>query len=172
MAIDTRDTVPFLVSRVATLMNGWHADFKKLGLSVLSVRVMAVLGLNGSASVGELVEATSIDQSTLSHLLRRLARAGLVEKARQDHDNRSVRITATPKGRPLARKCHDVAVEHDHRLTKGLSAAEVRALKRALGVLYVNVTTKSKAPREPSGMRMTRSSRNRPSRLLPGWSGK
>jgi len=137
MAIETHDTVPFLVARVATLMNGWHADFKKLGLSVLSVRVMAVLGLNGSASV---VEATSIDQSTLSHILRRLARAGLVEKTRQDHDNRSVRITATPKGRPLARRCHDVAVDHDRRLTQGLSAAEVRALKRALGLLYVNVT--------------------------------
>lgn len=140
MAIETHDTVPFLVARVATLMNAWHADFKKLGLSVLSVRVMAVLGLNGSASVGELAEATSIDQSTLSHILRRLARAGLVEKARQDHDNRSVRISTTAKGRTVARRCHDMAVEHDRMLTRGLAAAEVRALKRALGRLYVNVT--------------------------------
>src|SRR5438128_9620753 len=93
MAVVTHNTVPFLVARVATLMNPWHADFKKLGLSVLSVRVMAVLGLNGSASVGELAEATSIDQSTLSHILRRLARARLVEKTRQTHDNRSVRIS-------------------------------------------------------------------------------
>lgn len=140
MSIETHDTVPFLVARVATLMNPWHADFKKLGLSVLSVRVMAVLGLNGSASVGELAEATSIDQSTLSHILRRLARARLVEKTRQDHDNRSVRISTTAKGRALARKCHDMAVEHDRMLTKGLPAAQVRALKRALERLYLNVT--------------------------------
>lgn len=140
MAIETHDTVPFLVARVAMRMNGWHADFKKLGLSVLSVRVMAVLGLNGSASVGELAEATSIDPSTLSHILRRLARLRLVEKARQEHDNRSVRISTTAKGRRLARRCHDMAVEHEHRLTQGLSPADVRALKRALRHLYLNVT--------------------------------
>lgn len=139
MGIATHDTVPFLVARVATLMNAWHADFRKLGLSVLSVRLMAVLSLNGGASVGELVEATSIDQSTLSHILRRLERAKLVHKTRQDHDNRSVRVTTTPKGRALARKCHATAVKHDRVLTRGLSSAQVRALKSALQKLYRNV---------------------------------
>ena len=141
MAVETHDTVPFLLSRVATLLNAWHADFKKLGLSVLSVRVMAVLSLNGGATVGELAEATSIDQSTLSHILRRLERAKLVEKTRQDHDNRTVRITTTPKGRVLAKKCHHTAVQHDAMLTRGLSAAEVRELKKALSRLYANVNS-------------------------------
>jgi len=139
MAIATHDTVPFHVARVATLMNAWHADFRKLGLSVLSVRVMAVLSLNGGASVGELAIATSIDQSTLSHILRRLERTRLIRKTRQDHDNRSVLVTTTPRGRSLARKCHQTAIEHDRMLTRGLSSAEVRALKRALQRLYVNV---------------------------------
>jgi DNA-binding MarR family transcriptional regulator len=139
MALITHDTVPFLVARVATLMNAWHADFRRLGLSVLSVRVMAVLSLNGGASVGELADATSIDPSTLSHILRRLQRAGLVRKARQDHDNRSVRISTTAKGRALARKCHATAMKHDRDLTRGLSPAELRALKRALRSLYENV---------------------------------
>lgn len=140
MGIETHDTVPFLVARVATLMNAWHADFKRLGLSVLSVRVMAVLSLNGNASVGELVEATSIDQSTLSHILRRLERQHLIQKTRADHDNRSVQISTTSRGRAIARKCHDMAVEHDKRLTKGLSAAQRKALKEALQRVYLNVT--------------------------------
>jgi len=139
MAVVTHNTVPFLLARVATLMNAWHADFRKLGLSVLSVRVMAVLSLNGGATVGELAEGSSIDQSTLSHILRRLERAKLVAKTRQDHDNRSVRVTTTARGRALAKKCHDTAVKHDRDLTRGLRAAEVRALKSALRRLYVNV---------------------------------
>ena len=146
MAVVTHDTVPFLVARVATLMNAWHADFRRLGLSVLSVRVMAVLSLNGGATVGELAEATSIDQSTLSHILRRLERAKLVQKTRQDHDNRSVKISTTPKGRALARKCHDTSVKHDRMLTRGLSAADVRALKGALQQLYLNVRNGSEGP--------------------------
>ena len=140
MALATHDTVPFLVARVATLMNAWHADFRKLGLSVLSVRVMAVLSLNGAATVGELAEATSIDQSTLSHILRRLERQRLVQKTRQDHDNRSVRISTTARGRALARKCHVTAVKLDRMLTRGLSASQLRALKGALQHLYGNVT--------------------------------
>src|SRR5437764_336095 len=80
----------------------------------------------------ELAEADSIEPSTLSHILRRLERAKLVEKTRQDHDNRSVRVATTAKGRALAKKCHDTAVRHDRLLTHGLRAAEVRALKGAL----------------------------------------
>ena len=139
MAVVTHNTVPFLVARVATLMNAWHADFRKLGLSVLSVRVMAVLSLNGGASVGELAEATSIDPSTLSHILRRLERQKLVHKTRQDHDNRSVKVSTTARGRLLAKRCHATAVKHDRMLTRGLPAGEVRALKSALHQLYANV---------------------------------
>ena len=139
MPIRAHNTVPFLLTRIAEAMHTWHADFRKLGLSVLSVRVMALLSLNGGATVGELAEATSIDQSTLSHILRRLERAKLVGKARQDHDNRSVKVSTTPKGRAVARKCRDTAVKHDRELTRGLRPSEVRALKGALRQLYANV---------------------------------
>lgn len=139
MALERHNTVPFLLARVASAMNGWHADFRRLGLSVLSVRVMAVLSLNGAAAVGELAEAASIDQSTLSHILRRLQRARLVEKTRQAHDNRSVKVQLTAKGRPLARKCFDTAVQHERMLTRGLGGADVRGLKTALEQLYANV---------------------------------
>jgi DNA-binding MarR family transcriptional regulator len=139
MALKKHNTVPFLLQRVANAMNDWHADFRKLGLSVLSVRVMAVLSLNGAATVGVLAEATSIDQSTLSHILRRLERARLIEKSREEHDNRSVRVQPTVKGRPLARKCFETAVKHERMLTSGLDAGQVGELKAALHQLYANV---------------------------------
>jgi MarR family transcriptional regulator, organic hydroperoxide resistance regulator len=139
MTVITHDTVPFLVARVATLMNAWHADFRSLGLSVLTVRVMAVLSLNGGTTVGDLAEATSIDQSTLSHILRRLERRKLIKKSRQDPDNRSVKVTTTGKGRALARKCHETAMKHDRDLIRGLPVAQVRALKKTLHKLYANV---------------------------------
>jgi MarR family transcriptional regulator, organic hydroperoxide resistance regulator len=155
MAVVTHNTVPFLVQRVATLMNAWHADFRKLGLSVLSVRVMAVLSLNGGATVGELAEATSIDQSTLSHILRRLQRARLIAKTRQDHDNRSVKVSTTAKGRAIARKCHATSLNHDRMLTRGLPAAQVRILKAALHHLYANITSVSTAaPRRQASLRI------------------
>jgi DNA-binding MarR family transcriptional regulator len=140
VTLKKHNTLPFLVQRVATAMNEWHADFRALGLSVLGVRVMAVLSLNGAATVGELAEAASIDQSTLSHILRRLERVKLVEKARQEHDSRSVKVSLTAKGRPLAKKCFATAGKHERMLTRGLDADEVRALKAALERLYGNVS--------------------------------
>src|SRR5258706_11561686 len=100
---------------------------------------MAGLSLNGAEPVGELAEVASIEPSTLSHILRRLERGKLVEKTRQHHDNRSVRVATTAKGRALAKKCHDTAMRHDRLLTRGLRAADVRALKGALHRLYANV---------------------------------
>jgi MarR family transcriptional regulator, organic hydroperoxide resistance regulator len=138
MSIKPHRTIPFLLARVATAMNAWHADFRRLGLSVLSVRVLAVLSLNREAAVGELADATSIDPSTLSHILRRLERGKLIAKVRQEHDNRSVRVLLSPKGRALAKRCFDTAVHHERMLTRGLQAAEVRALKAALERLYSN----------------------------------
>src|SRR5260221_11958825 len=64
MALTTHNTVPFLVPGVATLMNAWHADFRKLGWSVPSVRVMAVLRLNGAAPGRWLAEAASTERAT------------------------------------------------------------------------------------------------------------
>jgi MarR family transcriptional regulator, organic hydroperoxide resistance regulator len=133
------DTVPFLVHRIAASFNGWSTDFKPFGLNVLSARVMVVLHINGSATVGELTDATSLEQSTLSHILRRLTRAGMVTKKRQAHDNRSVLVRHTPKGRRIAEKCLEIVVNHEREITRGLTSEQVRALKAALQQLYANL---------------------------------
>lgn len=145
MTIRQLRTIPFLLHRVDTGLNDWHADFRKLGLSVLSVRVMTVLALNGAATVNQLAEIASIDQSTLSHILRRLTRVGLINKTRQKHDHRSVIVAPSEKGRPLAKRCLDTAIVHHRLLTRGLTPSQIRVLEKALDRLYANVISKRAA---------------------------
>lgn len=63
-----------------------------------SARVLILLYLEGSCSVGELAEegvARSVD--AFPHILRRLHESGLVDKA-SDHDSRTVMATLTEAG--------------------------------------------------------------------------
>jgi MarR family transcriptional regulator, organic hydroperoxide resistance regulator len=132
---------PFLLQRILSRVDSWHIDFRKLGLSVLSVRVMATMAINqGRASVAGLEVATAIDQSTLSHILRRLERDGHLEKARDTNDNRAIQIRLTARGAALAKRCYETACKHERRLTRGLGVKERRALKQTLDHLYRNVS--------------------------------
>src|SRR5579871_3299163 len=142
-------TLPYLLQRIAHALQGWHSDFRRLGLSVLAVRTLAVLSLNKQASVGELAEATFLDQPTVSNILRRLTSSGLVEKTRQDHDNRAVQVTLTAKGRKMAKLALDTATDHDRQLTYGLSDAQCHQVREVLETLYANIKSRER-PREES----------------------
>lgn len=63
-------------------------------------QALALLALRekGPMSLTQLVEATSIDRSTMSDLLRRLHRAGLLSRRRAQDDRRALLITMTPEG--------------------------------------------------------------------------
>lgn len=63
-------------------------------------QAVALLALRekGPMSLTQLVEATSIDRSTMSDLLRRLHRGGLLSRRRAQHDRRALLISMTPEG--------------------------------------------------------------------------
>ena len=136
------DTVPFLMNRIsAQISASANTEFRKFGLNLLSARVLVVLLVNKSATVGELAEATSIDPSTLSHILRRLGRQGLFTTARQAHDNRSVLVKLTPKGKRLSEKCLDAVADHERAITRGVDPERIRRLKATLQEIYANVAS-------------------------------
>jgi DNA-binding MarR family transcriptional regulator len=139
-------TLPYLLQRIAHALHSWHADFRQLGLSALAVRTLAVLSLNKQASVGELAEATFLDQPTLSHILRRLSRAGLVEKARSSVDARTVLVTLTDEGRRVARRALQTARSHDRELTEGMTDEQGAALRMALETLHENILRRAERP--------------------------
>ena len=64
-------------------------------------RVMAVLASNGSQRQIDLADLTSIEVSTLSRLVTRLVRMGLVTRTRSANSNREVAVEAFGKGEAL-----------------------------------------------------------------------
>lgn len=73
-----------------------------------------------------------LSYSTLSGLLARMEKAGVVACRRDDADGRAVRVCLTPLGRSLEPKCHQVVQRINQVMLAGLSGAEIDEAQRLL----------------------------------------
>jgi DNA-binding MarR family transcriptional regulator len=92
----------FLFHRIGRELNAAYRPLlADLGLTYSQYLVMLVLWERDGLGVGELGDRLDLDSGTLSPLLRRLERAGLVRRERATSDERRVRIHLTGRGRDL-----------------------------------------------------------------------
>ena len=150
--LDLGDYLPYLVNRVGMIIaEQFGAEaLAPHGLSIAMWRVMAVLAANGSQRQIDIVEKTSIDASTLSRIVSRLVRIGLVTRARSASSNREVVVTLSIKGNSLAARLIPLAYELEADAVAGLTQDELAVLKRSLRRIYANVKTR------PAGEARTR----------------
>ena len=81
---------------------------KPLGLTYTQYIVFLVLWEKDGISVTEIGEKLMLDNGTLSPLLKKLEKAGYVERHRRPEDDRVVEITLTEAGRALREKAEDI----------------------------------------------------------------
>ena len=114
--LDLGNYLPYLINRVGfALVHNFTRDaLARHDLSIAMWRVLAALSSNGEQRLIDLAGMTSIDVSTLSRLVTRLAQIGLASRKRSKTSNREVLIELTAKGReivdrmiPIARDLED-----------------------------------------------------------------
>ena len=81
---------------------------KPLGLTYTQYIVFLVLWEKDGLTVGEIGEKLMLDNGTLSPLLKKMEKAGYVERQRNRKDERMVVISLTDKGRSLQETAKDV----------------------------------------------------------------
>ena len=81
---------------------------RPLGLTYTQYIVLMVLWEKDGLSVTEIGERLMLDNGTLSPLLKKLEKAGWIERRRTRKDDRVVVITLTEEGRSLQEKAKDV----------------------------------------------------------------
>lgn len=89
----------------------YRPSLAALGLSYPQYLVMVLLWEEGPHTVGQVGRRLGLESSTLSPLLKRLEAAGLVTRARDGHDERSVTVDLTEAGRALERRAAGVITE-------------------------------------------------------------
>ncbi|WP_380786268.1 MarR family winged helix-turn-helix transcriptional regulator [Sphingomonas sp. R86521] len=98
----------------------------RLGLTYPQYLLLHVLWEQDDRTIGAIAERLSLESSTITPLVKRLAAAGIVTRERDPGDERQVRVRLTDKGRALERESECVAQSVFART--GLSAAQLELL--------------------------------------------
>lgn len=72
-----------------------------LGLTYPQYLVLIVLWEGDGVSVGEIGQKLHLDSGTLTPILKRMEKAGLVRRSRNPQDERLLKVELTPEGRAL-----------------------------------------------------------------------
>lgn len=120
------------VSRAVATGTGYESRF---GLTAAEWRVLAATAAAGTPTQAELLAATGMDKMTISRAVTALTNRGLLDRARDTGDRRTLRLSPTAQGRRI----HDIvapqALEVEARLLAALSPADAALLRRALAHL-------------------------------------
>jgi len=93
-----------LVEAYFALMDKGASHIRSLGLTCSQFDVVATLGDTEGMTCKELSEKTLVTKGTLTGVLDRLEKKGLVERVPSREDRRSIFIRLTPKGETLFQK--------------------------------------------------------------------
>jgi MarR family transcriptional regulator, organic hydroperoxide resistance regulator len=133
--------LPYLVNRVGNIVaEQFGAEaLAPYGLSIAMWRVMAALASAGSQRQIDIAELTSIEVSTLSRIVTRLVRIGVVTRTRSPNNTREVEVKLTAKGNAQVARLIPIARGYETTAIAGLAAQDIALLKRCLRRVYANM---------------------------------
>ena len=127
------DYLAYLLAQASRRVSGpFHGEVQMGGLSVTEWRVLAGLSGVPHESVGALSEITLTKQPTLSKIIQRMERQGLVRRSDTPVDRRQTLVALTPKGHALAAGYVQRAMQHQQRVLQPLGARNASTLMRVL----------------------------------------
>jgi DNA-binding MarR family transcriptional regulator len=135
----------FRLYSLTKLMNRHYSPvLKTLGLTYSQYLVMLVLWENNdttsAVSVKQLGQKLDLDSGTLSPLLKRLEKQGLISRIRNSKDERSVEIKLTDSGCQLKIKAKDIPKQMFS--VTGMSLDELQVMNSQLDSLTSAMNTK------------------------------
>jgi DNA-binding MarR family transcriptional regulator len=140
--LELDDYLPYLVNRVGSALASRFTTEALAGhdLSLAMWRVLVALSSNGEQRQIDLAAMTSIEVSTLSRLVTRLASRGLVTRNRSASDSREVAVRLSAQGRNVVDRLIPVARALEEQAIAGLAPRELALVKQALRQCYRNLT--------------------------------
>ena len=138
---DFSEYLPYLINRVGSALVD---DFVQMALarrhlSIAMWRVLAVLSSDGGHRQIDLAAKTSVDVSTLSRVVGRLVKMGLVTRTRSASNSREVVVQLTPKGVTLLAEAIPKAIAAERTAISGISAKDLAVVRRSLRRMYQNL---------------------------------
>lgn len=117
------------------MMNTYRPLLQRLHLTYPQYLVMLVLWEKGTVTVKELGDLLYLDSGTLSPLLKRMEKDGVLRRERNAADERSVEIHITEEGTALKEQVGDIPAQFNCKV--GLDPQAFVALREQLRRLLV-----------------------------------
>jgi DNA-binding MarR family transcriptional regulator len=129
-----RDLLAYRLQKAAYYASrpGYHDFVREFGVTGVEWRLLGNLYADGPLSLARVAAEADLPPAQASRTLSGLVERGLVRRATDAADARSVQLTLTPAGRALYRRLFQRAAELHDALVAGLSHAERDSLFRAL----------------------------------------
>ena len=139
-----------------------RAGVQRYGLGSGQIFVLHELSKDSPLSVNDLAERTATDQSTVSVVVAKLVRKGLVASTRSGTDGRRAELVLTPKGKQLVKKLPQPV---QHLLMNGVrNLSEARATEFANTLEEIVATLGVAEEFPPMFFEESKTSRKRPAR--------
>jgi DNA-binding MarR family transcriptional regulator len=103
-------------------------DLERRGILSAEWSVLRVLWKGDGISQVELAQRMRVEKSSLTAVVNKMARKGLIRRTPDKADRRKINITLTPKGRGLKAALLPFADKTNARATRGMSKGEVAQL--------------------------------------------
>ena len=112
----------------------------RLGLRAGQEMILLQLWSEEGLMQATIAERMAVEQPTISVMLQRMEKSGLIERQPDCHDARISRAYLTQKGRDLEQPVLQIWQELEARTVEGLSSTEQVLLRRLLGQMRTNLT--------------------------------
>lgn len=112
---------------------------EKLGIGPGQMPVLGELSRYTQMTQRELAEHTHVTAATISGTLKRMERAGLIQRAEDENDARVSIVTMTQKGKDCSDEAVRLFTETDAHMLEGFTDEELKALGGYLSRMHDNV---------------------------------
>ena len=133
---DIENSIGFLLAKA--YQRAWaimREEIEPYDLTPPQFALLSFLWQQDGQTQVELSENGQIDRSTVGGLIDRLERSGLLERRQHPQDRRAHLIFLTEQGKAMGTTLPACAERSLQRITSGLSADEVKELRRMLIIL-------------------------------------
>jgi DNA-binding MarR family transcriptional regulator len=110
-------------------------DLRERGLTQGEAHILGLLAHSGPANVAELHRGLAHKRSTLTSILDRLARRGLITRAVGKTDRRTFVVRPTAKGRKLAQRVQRHLSVLERAVIRRVNTADIRGFKKVVAAL-------------------------------------
>jgi DNA-binding MarR family transcriptional regulator len=136
------DYLLYLLARASHLISAeFHKQLRRRGISVPVWRVLASLVGSSGETVTGLAETCLLQQPTMTKLLDRMVRDGLVRRSQDTRDRRVVRVALTARGEMIASELVQAAKLHEVEVLARHPEAEAIAIKTLLRAIVSQQST-------------------------------